>query len=807
MREHFPKLFPGLVFSALERRADAAVVVKTPHTRQYFRLGALEYEIACQLDGRTSPAEIRARIKKQHGVELDQETLDEFLRRLGQAGLLEAREPRHEALPGGLPSQVNRLLFQVRHSPLFIRLKAFDPDAILNYLLPRTQFFFTRQFVGLSGLVILLGMGIFFSHTAEVMLEARALFTLSSLLLLWPALFLIISLHEFAHGLTCKHFGGEVREMGFLLLFFQPCFYCNVSDAWLFPQKSRRLWVTFAGAYFELFCWALAVLCWRITEPATLIHQFSLVVVLSSGIKALFNLNPLIKLDGYYLLSDLLDIPNLRPRAFAFLTGGRAVREATPPRRRRIYLLYGLLAGTYSFILLGYIALSVTSFLTARYQAWGAVLASGLIFGLGGTALIRLGGHMKHFILRTWESLKASGQRRRRMILGGIAFLLFLFVPWPLKISTEFQVAPMSNADVRAEVSGFIEAVYVREGQRVQQGQLLARIRETDLRAETDKLEKGLAEKDARLRLLRAGASPEEIDLLRKEVETARTRHDHSQRQLEEATRRREQQLRKAGSSLEKAVDRLKFANQELSRAESLYTQGMISQKKHEETLEQRDVREKELEEAQADLALLEAGILAEHRQKLAVASREYEEAQSRLAELLGGARPQEIEAAEAELAKLQVGLQYQKEQLSRTRIVSPEDGVVVTPKVEEKVGEFVERGDLICEVFDYGRVRAEMAVPEKELADVAVGQKVILKARAFPAETFRGYVTAISPRVIEKDIENVAVAYTEVENSDLKLRPGMTGYGKIYAGRRPLAAVMVRRLVRTVRVEFWSWF
>src|SRR5258707_5244839 len=154
----------------------------------------------------------------------------------------------------------------------------------------------------------------------------------------------VVTLHEFAHGLTCKHFGGHVREIGFILIFFQPAFYCNVSDAWLFPQKSHRLWVTFAGAYFEIFLWAIATFVWRVTDPNTVINYLALVVVATSAVKTFFNLNPLIKLDGYYLLSDFLEIPNLRQRAFGFLgglfrriwgTAGHNIQETTPPERRR----------------------------------------------------------------------------------------------------------------------------------------------------------------------------------------------------------------------------------------------------------------------------------------------------------------------------------------------------------------------------------------------------------------------------------------------------------------------------------------
>ncbi len=97
-------------------------------------------------------------------------------------------------------------------------------------------------------------------------------------------------------------------------MFFMPCFYCNVSDAWLFREKSKRLWVTFAGGYFELFVWALAVFVWRLTVPESMVNYLAFVVLASCGIQSFFNFNPLIKLDGYYLLSDGMELPNLHQR-------------------------------------------------------------------------------------------------------------------------------------------------------------------------------------------------------------------------------------------------------------------------------------------------------------------------------------------------------------------------------------------------------------------------------------------------------------------------------------------------------------
>ena len=104
-----------------------------------------------------------------------------------------------------------------------------------------------------------------------------------------------------------------------MLIYFSPALYVNVSDAWLFPEKSKRLWVGFAGPYFELFLWALATWVWRLTNTDTAINFVAFIVMLTSGVKTLFNLNPLIKLDGYYLFSDWLEIPNLKGKGVRLL--------------------------------------------------------------------------------------------------------------------------------------------------------------------------------------------------------------------------------------------------------------------------------------------------------------------------------------------------------------------------------------------------------------------------------------------------------------------------------------------------------
>ena len=291
-----PKLRSDLELRPQGSNAGAALVVKDRLSGQFFRFREAEEFIIRQLDGTTSMEVVQKRTEEKFGAPLADDELAAFVKTLDQNGLLETE-------PGNLsgPPKPDR---RVAGNLLYLRIRLLDPDRLLNVLHRCGRFFFTPQFLLLSASLILAAIAVSVFGWSEIVQEALRMFQLSTLPLLLTIVFLVIGAHELAHGLTCKHFGGEVHEMGFLLLCFQPAFYCNVSDAWLFPEKSKRLWVGFAGPYFELFLWALATLAWRLSDTDTWINHASLVVMATSGIKTLLNFNPLIKLDGYYLLSD-----------------------------------------------------------------------------------------------------------------------------------------------------------------------------------------------------------------------------------------------------------------------------------------------------------------------------------------------------------------------------------------------------------------------------------------------------------------------------------------------------------------------
>src|SRR5262249_41300394 len=220
---------------------------------------------------------------------------------------------------------------------------------------------------------ILLAAGLLWANRHELASSFKLAWRWDAAVLAWLALLTVTTLHEFAHGLTCKHHGGEGHAIGFLLLFFLPCFYCNVSDAWLFKEKSKRLWVTLAGGYCDLCLWALAVFVWRLTEPNNFVHFLSWVVLTVSGVRIFLNFNPLLKLDGYYLLSDWLEVPNLRQRSLDHFQARlrRLLWGAPPPAgelRGRLLLAFGLAAWLFS---VGFLALSLWGLFRFLGPRWG----------------------------------------------------------------------------------------------------------------------------------------------------------------------------------------------------------------------------------------------------------------------------------------------------------------------------------------------------------------------------------------------------------------------------------------------------
>jgi len=809
MGEWCPQLRGDLLISRRDGVGPGAYVVKDPQTRRYFQFREPEIFIARLFDGATPLEDIRQGVERRFGLPFSERSLHGFVNTLRGLGLLSApsADPKAALKPP-----------RSRGSLFYLRWKLCDPDRLLCGLAGALRWLFTPAFVALSGAMIVVALGVTAAHYGTIGQRLPALWRTDFLVFAWIILLAILVVHEFAHALTCKHFGGHVHEMGFMLLFFHPAVYCNVSDAWLFPELRKRLWVTFAGAYFEMFLWSVATLVWWVADPNTLLGLLALIVMLTSGVKTVFNLNPLIKLDGYYLLSDLLRIPNLNRKAIGYVrsrisrwlgNGGTGYTVEVPRRERRVYWMYGTLALTFSVLLLGCVMGSLYQFLTARYQAMGFATATAALVALLRRPLRPTAAQAEN----SPETVTRPSRWRRRLgvalvLLTSLAALMLIRIE--LTVSAPLTVLPVQYAEVRAGVEGIVEQVLVRENDPVVMGQIIARLSDRTLRPELEKGEADIAATAARLKMLQSGPRREEVELSRREVETDRVRWQRAEEQFDSALNIHAERLARAKTSVEKAETQFRAAGDELDRIQELVSNRVASAKELQDAVAQVRVREKELQESQGDLRVLSADDIAQFKEAALVAQLEMHEAQGRLDLLAAGPRVELVEATEAELARLETQRDHLAAQIQYLNVITPIAGVIATPRLEELVGRRVDKGDLIAKVTDLSRFRAEIAVPEKEMADLGVGQTVVAKARAFPSVSFRGSVTSIAPIASSADhliVGRAVLVSAELEDPLHRLKPEMTGHAKIHCGKRRLIEVLTRRIVRYARVEFWSWW
>jgi hypothetical protein len=226
----------------IKHLGDGRSVVKDPRARTYYELGAEESFLLGQLDGCRGAAEVRAAFEERFTTPLAAEDLDAFLEMVEQQGLLDlpaaATPPLSPPPPVARPGAPDPTS---RWNVLYWRKAVLDPDRLLTWLAPRLAFCWTAPAFAVSLLCIIAATGILWANRAEVADGLGSVLRWETVVVVWLTVMTVTTLHEFAHGLTCKHFGGEVHEMGVLFIFFMPCLYCNVSDAWLMPERSRRL--------------------------------------------------------------------------------------------------------------------------------------------------------------------------------------------------------------------------------------------------------------------------------------------------------------------------------------------------------------------------------------------------------------------------------------------------------------------------------------------------------------------------------------------------------------------------------------
>jgi putative peptide zinc metalloprotease protein len=740
-------------------------VIKDPLSNRYFRIKPLEHFLITQFDGNTSLETIRRRASEQENVLVSQDVLSRFAEKFRELGLL---------VSGADDTPVERPHSHRSLDLLHWKRPLANPERLLDWLYPRVRFGFTAPFLWLMTLTIAVAAAVVAVNLDEFAFGLGNVVTLEGLLFVLLTVSLVTALHELAHGLTCRHFGGRVTDMGFLLLYLLPCFYCNVGDTYLFREKRQRLWVFFSGGFFELFVWAVAVLGFRVLFPGTLASRVLFVVAAVCAVRSLFNFNPLIKMDGYFLLSEALSISNLRREAFSSL--GRVVRriarlhfEPAPAqlsgrriagmRGDRFLALFGGTALVYSVLLVTALLAYGGGFVFESYGADALAFYAVALVGLLHKPAITAATAAREVGQEKWEQLSTRRRRARFVLLWLGILLVVAFFPWELRITSDLKVLPQEREIVRAPGKGRILRIHATEGGQIASGDLILEYDATELLLERRTKEAELAQ------------ATEELRLLGKQNPTVREEITVKQRALETARAQEE------------------AAKREFDRSRELWTAGLVSK-------ESFDKAENELEEALARRREAEA--------EIALVQKSSPESRNQQMEVLHlrdpGAQQAIIGKLEAELARLD-------DLLERTKIYASVSGTLTTYRFEEKVGDYLEEGAEVCEIANDDRVVLEMPVAEKDIDVIRSGQAVKFKVRGYPTRSFHAQVDEIAPVATPSAASgktSTILVRAYVDNDDKLLKPGMTGVAKIYCGMSFVANILTRDLVRFVRTEFW---
>ena len=676
-----PRLRRHLRFMRHETGGTVAWVVKDPVALKYFRFGQIEAWLMQQMDGTRSLQQICDELYSEIGMKATPAKLDVLVRRLRELGLVERTLQEKSAMLMDRLRAHRSTWRNNQNTILRMRWSCGDPDPWLERMVPALSFFWRPTFVVLSAIVFAI-YGVLVALKWQPFADSIALLyspsrvTLEVILIAYGSFTVTAIIHELGHALTCKRFGGEVHEIGAMILYFTPAFYCNVSDAWTFEKRSHRLWVTFAGGWIQLWCASIATIVWVLTEPGTFTNTVALFTAALGGAFSLFfNYNPLLPLDGYYALIDWLELPNLRARSFAYLGSFfrkhvlrlNAAVPAVTDRERRIFLIYGVLAGLYTTLALVVAALFVKHLLIPRFGAWGWALFLTLLFALTGKPRRATGR-----LVRAVFAEKMGGRRKHRFAAAGALAVLLLSLgawvtPWTMQAKGSAIVEPAQRGWLRAHQSARLVEVRVDEGAEVSAGDTIAVLRDPELELE----------------------------------------HINA--------RQRQQQL------LVRAT-RARSSNAADERAASI---------------------------------------------ELAVSSTELQAIERRRSALV---------------------------------LLAPFDGTVVTPRLQERLGEEIAAGDSVAEIWAHGPLRARVFIPQRSAGEMTQGAQIRIRFPARPSYTWRTAIDRVESAADGSDL--IATAQLPA-SAQAPLLPGMRGIARVDLAQGNVLRALHLKARRILRLDF----
>lgn len=511
-------------------RGQPWYVMEDRASDRHHRFTAATYSLIGLFDGtRTVDAVWR------RGVETlgdDAPTQDDMIRLLAQlhgAGLMPTDvSPETEDLLRRFNRSRRQSILTMLASPFSLKLPLFDPDRLLDALQPLARLLFS--WFGLLIWLAVVGTGgaLAALHADELLADVSdrvlAPWTLAVMVIAYPFMKL---LHELGHGLAVKRWGGRVHDVGVMFVVFMPLPYVDASAASTFPAKHRRIVVDAAGILVELFLAALAMILWLQVDYGPLRSFLYTVMLIGTLSTLIFNANPLLRFDGYYMLSDQLEIPNLGQRSQKYLAylsrrylfGISTARSPVTARGERgWFFFYGLASAAYKVFL----AVVISLFVASAYPVVGGLLGAYAVLLM---IVLPVGKAMVALVADPDFAARRLRVGITTATLGGLAVFLLAFLPLPRQTIVDGVTVTTDEGLVRAQAEGFLDRFLVEPGSPVKPGDRLVLLSDPTVEAEARALSANVRALEARYRSL-VFVDRVEATLVEQELKAARAERE-----------------------------------------------------------------------------------------------------------------------------------------------------------------------------------------------------------------------------------------------------------------------------------------
>lgn len=494
-----------LTFTPQTAGSDVFYVVEDPVNSKFHRIGVAEYTFISLLDGKTSVADaMRLAANASSDSALTEQQAATICKWLVDSRLAYTEESAQPTPQADEDEPQTGRTWQ-RFNPVSARIPLVCPERIFDRV--AVWFGWTHAPMAFVGWFAVVGYAIYVaaSQWDRFAAASQGILAPGNWLAGIMCYLALKCLHEISHGVSCRRYGGSIREAGVLLILLMPIPYVDATSSWRFTSKWQRLHVAAAGMYIELCVAAVAVVVWDCTQPGLINQACYNLAIAGSVLTLLFNANPLMRFDGYYILSDLVEIPNLyssgqeywKRWAKRWLLGIEEAKPYWSKSRTWIIPLFGLAALFWRVFICASLAIGAS----VLFQGAGIVLSCLALCMWLGIPTVRLaryltgGDHGRRPQLLRFSSAMFAG-------VAVLTFVLFA-LPWPGRISAPGVVEYRPTAVIRTASPGFLREILVSSGQSTRRGEIVAILENPALDFELADLEIAIKQSEIRCRAYR----------------------------------------------------------------------------------------------------------------------------------------------------------------------------------------------------------------------------------------------------------------------------------------------------------------